>query len=170
MIAVTITPDHDSRRRPGHKERRTLRSANSALCPSGEVDRRRVTEKNASEMLRHRPDPANLPMTPATAAASCELQTFRRPACKSLLWYDEGRGSALAASAIISTGSYRYASSREVFLYSRVEQRHAFLNFLYATADARSACVDGAGHFPHRTHADQFNRHLRDFLAEMSPS
>ena len=35
---------------------------------------------------------------------------------------------------------------------------------------ARLVQVDGAGHFPHRTHADQFNRHLRDFLAEIAPS
>ncbi len=35
---------------------------------------------------------------------------------------------------------------------------------------ARLVEVDGAGHFPHRTHADRFNRQLRDFLAATFPS
>lgn len=30
--------------------------------------------------------------------------------------------------------------------------------------DARLVRVDGAGHFPHRTHAEEFNAHLRAFL------
>jgi len=35
--------------------------------------------------------------------------------------------------------------------------------------DARLVHVEGAGHFPHRTHADEFNVHVRAFLGQFLP-
>lgn len=37
-------------------------------------------------------------------------------------------------------------------------------------AGARLVRIEGARHFPHRTHAEEFNAHLRDFLRATSPS
>jgi pimeloyl-ACP methyl ester carboxylesterase len=37
-------------------------------------------------------------------------------------------------------------------------------------SDARLVHVDGAGHFPHRTHAEEFNAHLGAFLDRVLPA
>lgn len=36
--------------------------------------------------------------------------------------------------------------------------------------DARCVEIDGAGHFPHRTHAEAFNHHLHAFLTRVDPA
>jgi pimeloyl-ACP methyl ester carboxylesterase len=36
--------------------------------------------------------------------------------------------------------------------------------------EARLVHVEGAGHFPHRTHAEEFNAHLREFLERVLPA
>lgn len=37
-------------------------------------------------------------------------------------------------------------------------------------SDARLVHVEGAGHFPHRTHAEEFNAHLQTFLERVLPA
>lgn len=37
-------------------------------------------------------------------------------------------------------------------------------------SDGRLVHVEGAGHFPHRTHAEEFNAHLRTFLDRVLPA